>query len=289
MSPRGRDFFQYLQTLCFLSSCTADLCNWSGSGLVREPFLGSVQQVRLRCSEGSVRWFYPSQALRVVLEPNLSTVRPTAVCIKLFRGFRGAAVYVERSGVLDLVMADDKHPEQVHCFRADWPQSPAVFLLANPQSDVERRVVGFRYELRKKSPAVKGRRAMTQAACGPCDDSEVLQAICTSDFVIRGCIRNVSHDPEQQMSVIEVEEARVYRQRSGVFEREPVLSGGHWHGHVHTLLQCQVRAGPGLFLFTGAEHFGQAWLGCAPRFRDFQALYHSARAAQKIPCDFPLD
>ncbi|KAK1799293.1 hypothetical protein P4O66_007528, partial [Electrophorus voltai] len=126
------------------------------------------------------------------------------------------------------------------------------------------------------------------ASCRPCNDSEILQAICSSDFVVLGCIRNVSHDPEQQMSVIEVEEARVYRQRSGVFERDPVLSGGHWHGHIHTLLQCQVRAGAGQFLFTGTEHFGEAWLSCAPRFKDFQTLYHSARVAQKIPCDFSL-
>lgn len=107
-------------------------------------------------------------------------------------------------------------------------------------------------------------------------------------LVVRGSIRNVSHDPEQQTSVIEVEEAHVYRQRSVIFEREPVISG-HWQGLVRTPLQCHVKAGAGQFLFTGAEHFGEAWLSCAPRFKDFEELYHSARAAQGMPCEFPLD
>lgn len=106
--------------------------------------------------------------------------------------------------------------------------------------------------------------------------------------VVRGAIGNVSHDSEQKTSVVEVHKGRVYRQRSGVFEREPDLSGS-WHGHIHTLLQCGVKAGAGQFLFTGAELFGEAWLGCAPRFKDFQTLYHSAKRAHQMPCDFSID
>ncbi|XP_072550146.1 meteorin-like protein [Salminus brasiliensis] len=281
MSRRGSGLLRFLQTLCLLSCCTADMCSWSGSGLVREPLSGPVQQVRLRCSAGSVRWLFPRLALRLLLKPNVASSRPAALCIKATRASRGAAVYVERGGELQLLMEDGERPEQVHCISTDGAQGAAVFLQANPQSDIRRRAVGFRYELlQEKSTA-------SRAACRPCNDSELLQAICTSDFVVRGSIRNVSHHPERQTSVIEVEEAQVYRQRSGVFEREPVISG-QWHGHIHTPLQCHVKAGPGQFLFTGAEHFGEAWLSCAPRFKDFVELYHSAREAQHIPCDFPL-
>lgn len=119
------------------------------SGLAREAEANSrtVQQVRLRCTEGSVEWVYPGQALRVVLEPNLSSARHTTVCIKPFRSFNGASVYIERAGELDLLMTDGGRPEQVFCFPADGPQKPAIFLLANPQRDISQRAVGFRYEL----------------------------------------------------------------------------------------------------------------------------------------------
>ncbi|XP_036446385.1 meteorin-like protein [Colossoma macropomum] len=282
MSLKGGGLLQFIQTVCFLSCCSADVCSWSGSGLVRDPLSGPVQQVSLRCSAGSVRWLFPRLALRLLLKPNVASARPAALCIKASRASRGAAVYAERAGELQLLVEDGELPEQVHCVRTDGVQGAAIFLQANPQSDFRRRAVSFRYELlQEKSIASK-------AACRPCNDSEILQAICTSDFVIRGSIRNVSHHPERQTSVIEVEEARVYRQRSSIFEREPIMSG-HWHGHIHTPLQCHVKAGAGQFLFTGAEHFGEAWLSCAPRFKDFEELYYLARAAQHITCEFPID
>ncbi|XP_053467649.1 meteorin-like protein [Ictalurus furcatus] len=289
MIPRGSWLRQYLHTLCFLTSCTADLCSWRGSGLVGSPLSGSVQQVRLRCSAGSVTWFSPRHALRIVLQANVWSARHAAVCVKALRGSRGAAMYVERAASLDLLLQDGESPEQVRCFRAHKAQSTAIFLQASPQSRAGPSVVGFRYELlRENSNVTEVQTSTMQAACRPCNDLEILKAICNSDFVVHGSIRNVSHDSERQTSVIEVQKGRVYRQRSGVFEREPDLSGS-WHGHIHTLLQCGVKAGAGQFLFTGAELFGEAWLGCAPRFTDFQNLYHSAKRVHLMPCDISID
>ncbi|XP_026997139.1 meteorin-like protein isoform X1 [Tachysurus fulvidraco] len=289
MSPRGIRLLQYLHTLCILTSCTADVCNWRGSGLVDSPLSGSVQQVRLRCAAGSVTWFSPRFALRVVLQPNVWSSRHAAVCVKALRGFHGAAVYVERAAGLDLLLQDEESPEQVRCFRAHKAQSVAIFLQANPQGHAGPSIVGFRYELlREDSSSTEDQTSKIKAACRPCNDSEILKAICSSDFVVHGLIRNVTHDLERQTSVVEVQKGRVYRQRSGVFGREPNHSGS-WHGYIHTLLKCGVKAGAGQFLFTGAELFGEAWLGCAPRFKDFQILYHSAKRAHLMPCDFSLD
>ncbi|XP_046722395.1 meteorin-like protein isoform X2 [Silurus meridionalis] len=289
MSPKGSWILQYLHTVCFLTCCTADLCNWRGSGVVGSSLSGSVQQVRLRCSAGSVTWFSPRHALRVVLQPNVWGARPVAVCVKALRGLRGAAVFVERAASLDLVLQDGESPEQVRCFRAHKAQSVAIFLQASPQIPAGPSVVGFRYELlRDNSSAKEVQTSTVQAACQPCSELEILKAVCNSDFVIRGFIRNVSHDSERQTSLVEVQKGRVYRQRSGVFEREPGLSGS-WHGYIHTHLRCGVKAGAGQFLFTGSELFGEAWLGCAPRFKDFQSLYRSAKKAHQLPCDFPTD
>lgn len=103
----------------------------------------------------------------------------------------------------------------------------------------------------------------------------------------RGSITAVSHDPARQTSVVEVRAARVYWQHSQVFE--PLSAETPCLGRIHTLLRCRVRPGDGEFLFTGSEHFGEAWLGCAPRYKDFLSVYTAARAARRNSCDFPLD
>ncbi|XP_029914391.1 meteorin-like protein [Myripristis murdjan] len=292
MSPNG---IISISILVFLSwHCAADRCNWNGSGVGAEGDSRTVLQVRLRCTQGSVQWVYPGQALRVVLEPNLSHARSTTVCIKPSRTFRGASVYLERAGELELLMADGARPEQVFCFWADGPQRPAIYLQVSPQSGISRPTVGFRYELMGNMTASTLGHSGVQTSCRPCNDTELLMAICSSDFVVRGFIKNVSHDPVRKTSLVEVSRGRLYWQRSRVFEQEVGTVGtsrsvSSWHGHIHTLLQCHVKPGGGEFLFTGSEHFGEAWLGCAPRFKDFLSVYRTARAARRNSCDFPLD
>ncbi|XP_045897342.1 meteorin-like protein [Micropterus dolomieu] len=277
--------------------CAADLCNWTGSGFAAAVDSRIVIQVRLRCTEGSVRWIYPGQALRVVLEPNLSTTRRTTVCIKPSPSFHGASVFIERAGELELLVTDGGlHEQQVFCFRTDGPHRPAIYLQSSPQSDGpwNRRTMGFLYELLgNRSAAPNLGHSGLQTSCRPCNDTELLMAICNSDFVVRGSIRNVSHDSERQTSLVEVSAVRVYWQRSGVFEQVAVTGSPQpfpsWRGRIRTLLQCHVKPGDGEFLFTGSEHFGEAWLGCAPRYKDFLSVYQAAWAAHRNSCDFPLD
>ncbi|XP_006791559.1 meteorin-like protein [Neolamprologus brichardi] len=282
---------------CFLAlRCAADLCNWTGSGFAAGVDSRIVLQVRLRCTKGSVRWVYPGQALRVVLEPNLSSARHTSICIKPSPSFGGASVFIERAGQLELLVTDNGRPEyQVFCFRADGPHKPVIYLQASPQSDGprNRRTVGFKYELLTNRSAAAPNLGPSglETSCRPCNDTELLMAICSSDFVVRGYIKKVTHDSRRQMSSVEVSALRVYWQRSGVFEQhlDPLVSCQSWRGHIHTLLQCHVKPGDGEFLFTGSEHFGEAWLGCAPRYKDFLSVYHNARTARQNSCDFPLD
>ncbi|KAG7222839.1 hypothetical protein INR49_016049 [Caranx melampygus] len=153
--------------------------------------------------------------------------------------------------------------------------------------------MGFRYELGNRSAAPSLGHSGLQASCRPCNDTELLMATCNSDFVVRGFIENVSHSSERHTSVVEVLAVRVYWQRSRVFERRLAPGTTHsvssWRGHMLTLQRCNVRPGDGEFLFTGSEHFGEAWLGCAPRYKDFLSVYQTARAARRNSCDFPLD
>ncbi|XP_030062918.1 meteorin-like protein [Microcaecilia unicolor] len=270
--------------------CAADRCSWRGSGLSTEPWSRTVEQVRLRCTEGTLEWLYPVRALRVLLEPNLAA-GPTTVCIKPAPGFKGANVYVERAGRLQLLVneADEAHLQLVRCFGSEQPQHVALFLQASPQLDLSRRTVAFQYELLSgQGEAQKSQQiALEEAMCRPCDNTQLLMAICSSDFVVRGSIKNVTHDSEHQMSQVEVSAKEIYRQKNRVFQQDEVSL--EWTGPIKTLLQCRVKKGDGDFLFTGNEHFGDAWLGCAPRFKDFRSIYQAAREQGTNPCEFQLN
>ncbi|XP_075697376.1 meteorin-like protein [Rhinoderma darwinii] len=288
---KSRRLLTLLLLLTVLSSrrlwCIAgDFCSWKGSGLSSDSRSRAVEQVHLRCTEGSLEWMYPVRALRVILEPNLINSKHTTVCIKPHSQFQGANLYVERSRELHLLVNEVDGVRKVHCFGMGSSQRVALFLQASPQKDLSRRTTGFQYELlnNQTSGAVFQKFALVEDACRPCDNEDLLMAVCTSDFVVRGSIIHVFHDLGTQISQVDINALRVHRQRNSIFQPDDIT--GTWSGHIRTLLQCRVRKGAGDFLFTGSEHFGDAWLGCAPRYKDFIEIYQKAKKLRSNPCDF---
>ncbi|KFQ62977.1 Meteorin-like, partial [Pelecanus crispus] len=256
------------------------------SGWSWEPRSRAVEQVHLRCTEGSLEWMYPARPLHVVLEPSLSSAQHTAVCVKPSSDFQGASIYVERAGQLHLGVseAEGARPRHVSCVSAHAPQRVALFLQASPQRDVSRWTASFQCELLSNQSAAGSdykKMALVEAMCRPCDNVELLMAICSSDF---GSIQNVSHDSENHMPQVDVSVWKVYRQKNRIFWQDE--ASGEWRGPIRTLLQCKVKEGSGDFLFTGNERFGKAWLGCAPRFKDFMFIYWAARERGANPCEF---
>ncbi|XP_066539165.1 meteorin [Hoplias malabaricus] len=273
-------------------SFTADQCSWRGSGLSQ--LQGSVEQVFLRCAEGSVEWLYPSGALRLSLSPRplwgvrgVASNTPVSVCLRAEPQWGGAQLYLERDGVLELLIGDSPGHAHTHCFSVTSGERPALFLQATPHQDISRRIAAFRYELRgERRQQLKDNNVHTQpisseGACRPCNDTEMLMAVCTSDFVVRGNIRAVETDPDLDAAVIKVSATRVYRQKFALFSSNGRLTHS---GAIRTPLACGVRTGSGSFLFTGRVHFGEAWLGCAPRYKDFLRVYEHAKEKLQIPC-----
>nr|XP_061805765.1 meteorin-like protein [Nerophis lumbriciformis] len=243
-----------------------------------------ILQVRLRCAEGSVRWSYPGRALRVILEPNLwssSSARDT-LCIKAAPTFGGATLFVRRSGKLEPLLADGEGEEGASCFRTDGPRVPPIYIQTGPSPSL----MGFRYEL--TADGIAAMSSDRAASCRPCNDTELLMAVCTSDFVVRGFIEGVRHRPDLQISLVDVSATKVWRQRGGLFEREAPRSP-RWRGVIRAHLRCGVKPGEGQFLFTGWEHFWEAWLGCAPHYKDFLDVYRNAKVGLRNPCVFRLD
>lgn len=102
----------------------------------------------------------------------------------------------------------------------------------------------------------------------------------------RGSIKRVAQKEEH--SSIDVEISRLYRQKTEIF-----LSGGvrvrTWTGSIKMPLQCGVRSGEGEFLFMGMVRFGEAWMSCAPRYKDFLQFYTEAQRQGANPCHMDTD
>lgn len=114
-----------------------------------------VEQVYLRCSQGSLEWLYPTGAIIVNLRPN--TVSPSggaaarlSVCIKPSAESRGANIYLDRGGKLRLLMREEEQARgKVRCFGL---REGALFIEAIPHMDISRRSTAFQYELLGNRP-----------------------------------------------------------------------------------------------------------------------------------------
>ncbi|XP_042341124.1 meteorin-like protein [Plectropomus leopardus] len=271
---------------------SSDQCSWRGSGLSHESHRRDVEQVYLRCSQGSLEWLYPTGAIIVNLRPN--TERSTEhmaglhVCIKPHAYSKGSHVYLEHNGDLRLLLAEkDQLQGTVHCFSL---AEGALFVEAVPQTDISRRITAFQYELvSSQGPGAHMYPYLhpESVTCKPCSDEEVLMAVCTSDFAGSGILRSVASGTDDHSAVV-VTLSRLFRQKSGVFAWGGAKGRG-WGGRINVPAQCTLHPGGDEYLLTGSIYFGEAWLGCAPRYKDFLKLYITAQRAGTNPCEIDTD
>uniref|UniRef100_A0A3B5MDF3 Meteorin-like protein n=1 Tax=Xiphophorus couchianus TaxID=32473 RepID=A0A3B5MDF3_9TELE len=263
LRPWATHWVMFVLVCRAVAQYSSDLCSWRGSGLSHEAHRRDVEQVYLRCSQGSLEWLYPTGAIIVNLRPNTeSSSRRTAdvfVCIKPQTFSQGSHVYLEHQGDLRLLLSDaDQAQGAVRCFSL---KEGALFVEAVPQRDISRKITAFQYEL------------VPSQGPGPCSDQEVLMAVCTSDFA----------SGSNQHPVVTVTLRRLFQQKSGLFAWGGARGQG-WRGRVSVPAPCVVRPAEDEYLLTGSVHFGEAWLGCAPRYRDFLKLYAEAVNAGTNPC-----
>eukprot|EP00061_Rhincodon_typus_P014325 g41272.t1 len=129
-------------------------------GLSQEP--GSVEQIFLHCAEGDVEWLYPVGALHLSLSPRIpsqltgpatpgSSGAQVTACIKPAESFRGAQIYLERDGELQLLVWDRQEEEEedggiepkVHCFSRSAGEKVALFIQSTLHRDISRRIAAF--------------------------------------------------------------------------------------------------------------------------------------------------
>ncbi|XP_070965682.1 meteorin-like protein [Oncorhynchus clarkii lewisi] len=282
--------------LCRVASAqyTSDQCSWRGSGLTHESHSRDVEQVYLRCSQGSLEWLYPTGALIVNLRPNTEPTSGASsglhACIKPQTDSRGSHLYLERAGQLRLLMSETEQAHgRVQCFSLT---EGALFIEAVGQQDISKRITVFQYELvASHGPGAHLYPHLNTgtASCTPCTDDQILMAVCTSDFAGRGSIRGVDTPSSSDHSSVAVTLSRLFHQKSGVFSLDGARGKG-WSGRLNTPLRCRLQPREkGEFLFTGAVRFGEAWLGCSPHYRHFLKLYRTALETGSNPCHMDMD
>ncbi|KAJ8371798.1 hypothetical protein AAFF_G00299760, partial [Aldrovandia affinis] len=149
LSPCLACLVAMLLLLCRVASSqySSDQCSWRGSGLTHEAHARDVEQVYLRCSQGSLEWLYPTGAIIINLRPNTvsqATGRLTA-CIKPAADSRGSNIYLEKGGELRLLLREQEQAQgRVHCFGL---QEGALFVEAASHQDISRKITAFQYEL----------------------------------------------------------------------------------------------------------------------------------------------
>ncbi|XP_030207939.1 meteorin-like protein isoform X2 [Gadus morhua] len=297
---------------------SSDECSWRGSGLSHEPHVRDVEQIYLRCAQGSLTWLYPTGAIIVNLRPNTEPSSGGAAglhaCIKPRADSKGAQLYLEQAGGLSVLLGEREQAlGAVRCFSL---AQGTLFVEAVAHTDISRRITAFQYELvPSQGPGANMYPYLHSgtASCKPCSDEEVLMAVCTSDFAGRGFIRGVvSSPPPSPTSSLgaagdghlsaAVSLSRLFHQKSAVFSRSGAR-GRLWRGQLSVPLQCGAGGAAGggggggggvypggddEYLLTGSVHFGEAWLGCAPRYKDFLARYQAAQEARINPCQVDL-
>ncbi|XP_007578384.1 PREDICTED: meteorin-like protein [Poecilia mexicana] len=287
LRPWATHWVMFVLVCRAVAQYSSDLCSWRGSGLSHEAHRRDVEQVYLRCSQGSLEWLYPTGAIIVNVRPNTeSSSRRTAdvfVCIKPQTFSQGSHVYLEHEGDLRLLLSDaDQAQGAVRCFSL---KEGALFVEAVPQRDISRKITAFQYELvPSQGPGAHMYPYLHQGpvTCKPCSDQDVLMAVCTSDFAGCGTFGDAASGSNQH-PVVTATLRRLFHQKSGLFAWGGARGQG-WRGRVSVPAACVVPPGEDEYLLTGSVHFGEAWLGCAPRYRDFLKLYAEAVNAGTNPC-----
>ncbi|XP_077428269.1 meteorin-like protein [Vanacampus margaritifer] len=271
---------------------SSDQCSWRGSGLSHESHRRDVEQVYLRCSQGSLEWLYPTGAIIVNLRPNTepssANMAGVHVCVKPQPHSQGSHLYLEQAGDLKLLMAESEQAQgKIRCFSLN---DGALFVEAVHQADISRRITAFQYELvSSQAPGVHLYPHLRPdfVTCEPCSDEEVLLAVCTSDFAGIGVFEGALLLTEEH-TLVELTLSRLFHQKDSMFAGGRARSR-RWTERVNIPAKCGVPLGGHEYLLTGSVHFGEAWLGCAPRYKDFLRLYGRARMAGSNPCHINTD
>ncbi|XP_041365000.1 meteorin-like protein [Gigantopelta aegis] len=119
--------------------------------------------------------------------------------------------------------------------------------------------------------------------CRPCTDKELIEAFCTSEFVVVGQMQNVVHSKADETSYIDVQVSHVVRQKDRIFTPSP-RSSRDLEGTILTPSKCDVSLSSGHFLLTGRVRLGRPVLKCAPFYDQWLRIRDEAKQSGMMEC-----
>lgn len=251
----------------------------------------AVQLVSLSCLDGKVTWYNPVGALRIELRPNLSgTFRSCFITesgkarIKVSqekeivvnsKSPSERSSYVMNDHNLQPLMSSTGSSSEV-CLTS----SEHLILYLEPEitEGLSYQKVVFYYD----NSLEKNPQTQSIEDCRPCSEAELLQAYCSSDFVIVASMDNVEHD-HLEKSRIGVVLSQIIRQSGSLFTRNR-RDLSTLQGVITAPRKCGIVKGDGLFLMTGRVRLGELTLGCAPYFSDWENIVSKAELEGKMEC-----
>lgn len=116
--------------------------------------------------------------------------------------------------------------------------------------------------------------------CRPCTDAELITAFCEHDNVVIGSMASVENHGNQ--THINIHISRVIRKRMYVFDS--VTTKPYVTETMTRHKKCQVKKGPGDFLFTGTRRLGTLKLTCSPYLKDWDTVAQRAIHSGTMKC-----
>ncbi|KAI1291806.1 Meteorin-like protein [Halotydeus destructor] len=263
----------------------SDSCDWEGSGLYQKSADRVVVPVYLRCSQGTVRWLYPTSALQITLRYG-SHSGDFRGCIKVSRNVTSSVrVYVDglRESLHKVYSVDDgQSPDLLRCFVSTKGQvSLYIEAEEHKHNIVKHELFQFSYHLQP----VHSKKALNDEAdeCRPCSDYEIHTAYCVSDFVIRGTISSMFNNKALQMTELSIKASEIKRDLMPTSANSTALAGKH--AVLYRPMKCHSKAGlHSEFLFIGHWVLGSPVIKCAPHMSYWKHVKSRAIALNANQC-----
>ncbi|KAF7489321.1 Meteorin-like protein [Sarcoptes scabiei] len=194
------------------TSYVSDNCDWFGSKTSSIDVDRTVMPIYLRCSRGSIKWFYPTGGLRVVLKFGTDE-KDFRGCIRVSKNSsQKARIYVEgKRELFQIWSADDnKHPDLFRCFVSN-NHFIALFIESDlNSSNYQHRndAVIFQYDLEQQNT---NSLSLKPDCSSHCSDQELLNSFCSNDFALLGHITYYQTRPEIELTEFYIKPHHIYR------------------------------------------------------------------------------
>ncbi|XP_064653250.1 meteorin-like protein [Lineus longissimus] len=237
-----------------------------------------IQNVPVNCDEGKIIWKGLQGAIRLDFH-FVSIPTDFRACFKASALETAAKISIEEPEKLaHLTVLNGTGEPAIEEFCEDSRQKNLILFIEAANSKAIGTIT-IDYMLERQTFHAPNSDDMQ--GCQPCSNTEILEKICSSDFVLKGSMDSVAFRKDLQLTEIKLNIKKLHRQKRSVFEK----TKGKYTGSVFMSSKCGAKYGEGDFLFVGKMRFEHAMIRCVPRWRDWEAIQREAQRTGTQYCE----